>query len=214
MGLAGRGINPKRRGRKARQPGPRIDWPRTLAAKGPAALARSHLRHRPPAAGAATLHCLLLDCSASMLRGRRLALAKGLLLAWSARLYRRREALAVIAFGGLGAHLLQAPRKAVAFNEGWIAPIAGGGGSPAAAAVALADQVLARRRRIHPGERLAVWLLSDLRFAVLPPRPRLADHCTIIDFDEGPFALGRARQLARAWQADHASASELASAIA
>ena len=213
MGLAGRGSNRDRWGRKARQPGPRIDWPRTLAAKGPAVLARRHLRHRPPPAGSATLHCLLLDCSASMLRGRRLALAKGLLLAWTAALYRRREALAVIGFGGQRAHVLQAPRKAVAFNERWIAPIAGGGGSPAAAAVALADQVLTRRRRSHPGERLAVWLLSDLRFAVLPPRPQQADNCTIIDFDEGPFALGRAQRLARAWQADYRSAAELASAI-
>ncbi|ATE62460.1 magnesium chelatase [Thauera sinica] len=190
----------------------RIDWPRTLAAKGTARLGRGHLRHRPPPAGSATLHCLLLDCSASMLRGRRLALAKGLLLAWTSRIYRRREALAVIGFAGSTAHVLQPPRKAVAFNEGWIAAIAGGGGTPAASAVALADRLLAQHRRRTPGGRIALWLLSDARFAELPPRPLHADHCTVIDFDDGPAALGRARRLAHAWDADCVSARSLAAA--
>ncbi len=192
----------------------RLDWPRTLAAKGAASLTRAHLRMRPPPAGQAALHCLLLDCSASMLRARRLALAKGLLLAWTGLLQRRRESLAVIAFSGASAQLLQAPQKAVRHGARWIAPIAGGGGSPAVAAVTLAEALLARRRRTTPGERLAVWLLSDVRFARLPPRPRHADQYTIIDFDEGPFALGRAQRLAHAWQAEHWPASALASAIA
>ncbi len=149
-----------------------------------------------------------------MLRGRRLATAKGVLLAWTAMLYRRRESLAVIAFSGDAARVLQAPRKAAVFNQGWIAPIAGGGGTPAASAMALAEALLARHRRSVPGEHVAVWLLSDARFASLPPRPRHADQYTVIDFDEGPFALGRARRLARAWKADHWPASELASALA
>lgn len=146
-----------------------------------------------------------------MLRSQRLARAKGLLLAWSAMLYRQRESLAVIVFSGKAARMLQAPRKAVVFNERWIAPIAGGGGTPAASAVTLAEALLARHRRCTPGEHLAVWLLSDARFASMPPRPRHADQYAIIDFDEGPLALGRARQLARAWQADHVPASSLTS---
>lgn len=185
---------------------------RTLAAKGAAVLRRTHLRYRPPPAGSQTLHCLLLDCSASMLRSRRLARAKGLLLAWTAALYRRREKLLVIGFAGEQARLVQPPGKAVAFNEGWIAAIAGGGATPLAAAVALADRVLARRRRRVPNERIALWLLSDVRVAPLPPRPQQADFCTVIDFDEGPHALGRALQLARAWNADYRSASALAAA--
>lgn len=146
-----------------------------------------------------------------MLRGKRLASAKGLLLAWTAMLYRRRESLAVIGFSGKAARVLQVPQKAVVFNEGWIAPITGGGGTPAASAVMLAEVLLARRRRCSPGEHLAVWLLSDARFASVPPRPRHADQYAIIDFDEGPLALGRARQLARAWQAEHVPASSLTS---
>ncbi|WP_230976247.1 vWA domain-containing protein [Pseudothauera nasutitermitis] len=136
-----------------------------------------------------------------MLRGRRLALAKGLLQAWAARCYRRRETLMVIGFAGEQARLLHAPGKAAAFNERWIAPIAGGGATPAASAIALADRVLAQRRR-SADERVELWLLSDARFATLPPRPQRADHCTVIDFDDGPRALGRAARLAAAWGAD------------
>lgn len=163
--------------------------------------------------GSACLHCLVLDCSGSMLKGRRLALAKGLLLAWTAQLYRRRESLAVIGFSGTTARVLQPPRKAVAFNTCWIAPVAGGGGSPAASAVVLADRMLARRRRAQACETVHLWLLSDVRFASLPPRPLHATHCSVIDFDEGPFALGRARQLAQLWGAEHLSASAFASAL-
>ncbi|MDQ7989447.1 MAG: hypothetical protein REI09_07405, partial [Candidatus Dactylopiibacterium sp.] len=188
--------------------GPRIDWIRTLAAKGPAPLAAAHLRHRPPHTGGAMLHCVLLDCSASMLRGQRLALAKGLLQAWGAHCYRRRETLAVIGFSGDAARLIRAPAKATA-RQDWIAPIAGGGGSPAHAAIALAEHVMARHRRQAPGAHITLWLLSDARFQPLPPRPALADQCTVIDFDTGARALGRARQLAQAWQAGYAPAAAL-----
>jgi magnesium chelatase subunit ChlD-like protein len=210
LGAGGRLRNPTRRRRSAGHGEGRIDWVRTLLAKGPARLCRTHLRHRPPPAGSLTLHCLLLDCSASMLRGGRLARAKGLLLAWTAALYRRREALAVIGFAGERALLLQPPGKAVAFNERWIAAIAAGGATPATAAVALADRVLAQYRRRAPNTRIALWLLSDVRFAYLPPPPQHADHSTVIDFDEGPRALGRALHLARAWNADYVSACTLA----
>ena len=78
--------------------------------------------------GSNTLHCVLLDMSASMLRGEKLALAKGCLLALTESFYRRREHLAVIGFSGNEARLLQAPGKVATFNAGWIAPLRGGGG--------------------------------------------------------------------------------------
>ncbi len=202
---AGRGVSANRRYRGSAWPGSRIDWPRTLAAKGLAALAYGHLRYRPLPLGGARLHCIVLDCSASMLRGDKLTLAKGLLLAWSQQFYFHRQRFAVIGFSGSGARLLQPPRKAIAFNERWIAPISGGGGTPAASAVALVESLLARQRRGAARADLAVWLLSDVRFTHLPPRPRYADQCTIVDFDTDPFALGRAQQLAHAWQADWVS---------
>lgn len=136
-----------------------------------------------------------------MLGTRRLALAKAVLLQWTQQIYRRREQLAVIGFAGATARLLQPPRKAVAFNESWIGAIAGGGGTPALAAIELADRVLGKVRRNAPQQGIALWLLSDVRFARLPPRPQHADVCVVVDFDDAAVAAGRAAQLARAWDA-------------
>ncbi|WP_230411861.1 VWA domain-containing protein [Denitromonas iodatirespirans] len=185
-----------------RRAGTRIDWLKTLSAKADRRLQRAHLRYRPQPAGSATLHCIVLDCSASMLAGRRLALAKGLLSRWTAQMYRRRERLAVIGFSGDRAGVLRAPTRAVAFNDAWIAAIGGGGGTPAAAAIAQAERLIAQQRRMAPDQVIALWVLTDGRFAAQPPRPRRTDGVTVVDFEEGAVRLGRAAQLARHWQAD------------
>lgn len=147
-----------------------------------------------------------------MLQGRRLSLAKGLLLRWTAEFYRRREHLAVIGFSGRHARVLQPPRKAVAFNEAWIAAIPGGGATPACSAVELAERLLQQRRRKLPTQAVVLWLLTDARFSALPPRPRHADRCIVVDFDDAAVALGRAERIARAWDAELLRARELVDA--
>lgn len=191
------------------QPGTRIHWARTLAGKGADALTTAHLRFHPRRDGGAMLYCLVLDCSASMLRGQTLAKAKGLLLRWVQQLYRQRAELAVIGFSGAGARLLQPPHKAVAFNERWIGAIGGGGGTPAAAGIALASRLARDTRRRAPHRPIGVWLLTDGRFDETPPPPADADLRVIIDFEHADVPLGRARRLAEAWQADYLHADEV-----
>ena len=188
---------------------PHIHWPRTLLSKGSAALLAEHLRFHPQASESGLLHCLLLDCSGSMLKRSNLALAKGLLLCWSEQIYRQRGELAVIGFAGGQARLLQRPQKAVAYNDAWIAEIGGGGGSPATNAVQLAEQTLAKVRKSAPGKQIGLWLLSDGRFSQLPERPRHADFCVVVDFENQPVPLGRAAQIARLWGAEHLRAVDL-----
>jgi len=147
--------------------------------------------------------------SASMLRGEKLALAKGCLLALTQDIYRRREHLAVIGFSGHEARLLQAPGKAVAFNAGWIQPLRGGGATPVASAMQLAEAVLQRARRASSGQLLSLWLLTDGRFAALPARPKLADCCQIVDFENEAIALQRCQRLAREWDAQWIGAAQL-----
>lgn len=190
-------------------PSPRIHWPRTLSNKGGAPLLAEHLQFHRQAAEDGLLHCLLLDCSGSMLKRSNLALAKGLLLRWSEQIYRQRGELAVIGFAGNQARLLQRPQKAVAYNDAWIAAIGGGGGSPAVSGVQLAEQTLAKVRRATPGKKIGLWLLSDGRFSQLPARPRHADFCVVVDFENQPIALGRAAQIAHLWDAAHVRAADL-----
>lgn len=184
-------------------PDARIHWPRTLLHKGPGVLRVEHLHYQRRASTAGELHCLLLDCSGSMLKRRNLALAKGLLLQLSEQLYRRRSELAVIAFAGREARMLQAPRKVAAFNTDWIAPIAGGGGSPLLSGLAQAERLLARAQRQKPGQRRYLWLFSDGRLQALPPRPRHADECLVVDFDHAALPLGRTARIAELWGAQY-----------
>lgn len=180
-----------------------IHWPRTLARKATQPLDSVHLQFKPRNAHTGALYCLVLDCSASMLAGRNLALAKGLLLAWTQQLYQQRAQLCVIGFGGNTACLLQAPRKAARINTQWITPISGGGGTPILHGVQLAERILTQSRRQNPRPFTTVWLLTDGRFATLPARPKHADRCTLIDFESTPVRLGRTWQLAQRWQADY-----------
>ncbi|MDR0441283.1 MAG: AAA family ATPase [Candidatus Accumulibacter sp.] len=186
--------------RRGAQPTRRIHWPRTLFAKGDRPFAREYLRYRSGRAAGKLLHCLVLDCSASMLQGESLSLAKGLLLAWTARIYRQRAELAVVAFSGGAAYLVRPPAKAVAFNESWIRGLAGGGGTPVTRGLRLADEVLRRIRQRTPERRIGLWLLTDGRFAETPPRPAHADFCVVVDFESAAVPLRRASRLAAAWQ--------------
>ncbi len=187
----------------------RIHWSRTLLNKKAAPLLVEHLHFQRQAGEDGLLHCLLLDCSGSMLKRSNLALAKGLLLRWSEQIYRQRGELAVIGFAGNQARLLQPPQKAVPYNDAWIAAIGGGGGSPAVNAVQLAEQTLAKVRKATPGKQIGLWLLSDGRFSQLPARPRHADFCVVVDFENQPLPLGRAAQIARLWDAEHLRAVDL-----
>ena len=176
--------------------------------KGSGALLFDHLRFQPRASSGSELHCLLLDCSGSMLKQHNLALAKGLLVQLCEQLYRRRSELAVIIFAGRQAHVVQAPRKVAVFNLGWIAPIGGGGSSPLASGVEQAERLLAQARRRAPGQRRYLWLLSDGRFPELPVRPRHADECRVVDFDNATVPLGRAARIAERWQAQYCRAEQ------
>jgi magnesium chelatase subunit ChlD-like protein len=164
-------------------------------------LARPHLRYRKQPAGAQLMHCVLLDTSASMLRGQQLARAKGYLQAIAAQAYRQRDKLCVLGFSGDSAYVIQAGAKAQALNDSWIGPIAGGGGSPLASAIALLERLLQHARRQGP-VHACVWLLTDGRFAQMPERPHGAGQITVIGFDQGGLPLQLSQRLAARWQAD------------
>ena len=197
----GRASNTSGAGRAQTPARQRLDWHQTLAVKGAQPLALAHLRYRQQASGAKLVHCVLLDQSASMLRGQKLALAKGYLQALAEQAYRSRDSLCVIGFSGTGAQLLHRSLKAQAFNTAWIEPIGGGGGTPLDSALALLDEHLRTMRKQAP-LYACLWLLSDGRFASLPPRPPQADQITVIDFDTQWLQLQRCQKLAQEWGAE------------
>ncbi|WP_313314530.1 vWA domain-containing protein [Pulveribacter sp.] len=142
----------------------------------------------------------MLDCSASMRTSGQLARAKGAVHLLMQQAGRWRDQVALVVLDGTGAHLALAPQRALAQGfAGALAPLPGGGGTPLAAALQLADGVLARHSR---GARW-LWLLTDGRTRASPPRPAHAQQLHVIDFETARPPLGRAQALAALWQAGY-----------
>ena len=220
MTPAGREANRQRKGPARASAPASLDWPETLMRKGAAPLARDHLRFARDAAGSQGLRVVLIDLSASMLRGAQLALAKGCLLALSNQAYQRRERLLVIGFGGAvrtdapsalglngsrgtahaGVVLLHPAGKPQAVNLDWIAPLAGGGGTPMQAAMAVLRDCLQQEAKRQAG-LVQLWLLSDGRFTPLPQRPEGVSELHIVDFEHQALRLNRCAELAALWGA-------------
>jgi len=169
----------------------------------------AHLRFRRTDARAGVLHCFVLDCSGSMAHGEPLAVAKGVLARLVERAYQARADVALVCFAGQHAEVRLAPARARPWNDDWIRPIAGGGGTPLSLGTARADQLLAWQARRRPVQQRWLWLLSDGRSTESPARPAWADHVVVVDVERQALPLGRCRQLAQAWGADLQTAASL-----
>jgi magnesium chelatase subunit ChlD-like protein len=162
-------------------PSARIHWLRTLQAKRDRPLHASHLRYRPAGPGVEVLHCFVLDCSGSMLAADKLARAKRVLLDLFDSAARKRHRVALVCFGGAGAQRRFGPAIPRWWNERWVQPIGGGGGTPLHQGLDEARRVLRDATRSAAGAERWLWLLSDGRSAAhargrSPGRDRLRDR--------------------------------------
>jgi magnesium chelatase subunit ChlD-like protein len=183
------------------QPGKRIAWPQTLAAMRQDAMRAEHLRFVREAPRGGVLHCFVLDCSGSMLAGQRLALAKGLLIALFDRASAARDEAVLICFAGAGADVRFGPAVPRWWNERWLRPVGGGGGTPLGAGIGRAAQLLERSARLRPAQQRWLWVLTDGRTRDEPARPFAADEVVFVDFEREAIRLGRCATLAQAWGA-------------
>lgn len=187
--------------------GPAIAWLRTLVAKGPQPLRREHLRRQPAHAAVPALHLIVLDASGSMRQGGRLALAKGYAARLIERAARAGDDVGLLSFGGAGVELLVPPGPARAAGAARVRQCGGGGGTPLAQALAMAQRLLAapspRGRR-----QATLWLLTDGRTLEQPEPPAAAGHIVIVDFDHPDRPIGRCAAWAQRWPAEHRLASD------
>ncbi|MDR6408937.1 UNVERIFIED_ORG: magnesium chelatase subunit ChlD-like protein [Burkholderia sp. 1595] len=190
-------------------PGKRIAWPPTLAAMRQDVLRAEHLRFVREAPRGGVLHCFVLDCSGSMLAGQRLALAKGLLIALFDRASAARAEAALICFGGNGADVRFGPAVPRWWNERWLRPVGGGGGTPLASGVREAARLLERSARRRPAQQRWLWILTDGRSSDQPTRPLDADEIVFVDFEREAIRVGRCETLADAWDARRFTPEEL-----
>ncbi|GAB6851815.1 VWA domain-containing protein [Paraburkholderia kururiensis] len=187
----------------------RIAWPATFARKRNAPLRADHLRYVRQTAERGELHCFVLDCSASMLGGERFALAKGLLVRCFDSAARARVEVALVSFGGVRADVRFGPGVPRWWNERWLAPVGGGGGTPFALGLRTAGQVLQRAARRQPAQHRALWILTDGRSSERPAKPAWADRIVFVDFEREVPALQVCGRLAQAWDAEWVRAQAL-----
>lgn len=128
-----------------------------------------------------------------------LAQAKGWLLDSFDRLARERAEVALIRFGGERAEVLFGPAVPRWWNDRWIAPIGGGGGTPLRAGMAAASRLLDQARRRDPSQAQVLWVLTDGRLRDAPPRPGVVARVVVVDCERGRIRLGGSERLARAW---------------
>ncbi len=184
--------------------GPAIAWLRTLLAKGPAALQRQHLRYQPLRRAQPQLHCIVLDTSGSMRQGGRLALAKGFAARLIEQAARAGDHVALLSFGGQGVQLLLSPGPARSAGAARVRQCGGGGGTPLAQALAVAQGLLANTSK---APHAALWLLTDGRTLEQPVAPSVPT--VIVDFEDPRRPLGRCAAWAQRWHADYRLASAL-----
>ncbi len=113
---------------------------------------------------AQTLTIFAVDASGSSAL-HRLAEAKGAVELLLAECYIRRDQVAVIAFRGRGAEVLLPPTRSLVRAKRSLADMAGGGGTPLAAAIDAAAQVALQAQR--RGETPTIVMLTDGRANVL-----------------------------------------------
>jgi magnesium chelatase subunit ChlD-like protein len=120
-----------------------------------------------------------------------------------------RAEAALVCFGGAEADVRFGPAVPRWWNERWLRPVGGGGGTPLTSGIRRAAQLLARSARVKPAQQRWLWILTDGRTRDEPARPPDADEVVFVDFERGAIRLGRCEALADAWGARRVRPEEL-----
>lgn len=174
-----------------------------LARLADAEAVRQHRRRAP----ARRLVLLLVDGSGSMGARERMARTKGLLLGVLADAYQARDTVALQVFRNDAAPVLVDPTRNVDRVAGVVASLPTGGRTPLALALHEAATTAATHRARGGDEVLLVLVTDgrhrdDIEAATAEVRASGA-HALVVDTEAGPVRLGRARDLARALDAEY-----------
>jgi magnesium chelatase subunit D len=166
----------------------------------------------------------VVDASRSMGARHRMALTKATILALLIDAYQKRDLVGMVTFGGLDARVALPPTRSVRTAARFLANLPVGGLTPLAKGLQVAERLIFSVKRRDPGLSPLIVLLTDGRGNV-PLRLRsdpfhdalqivrqlAADGVNglVIDTEDGPVRLGRARAIAEAWGAEIRSVDDL-----
>lgn len=191
----------------------RIDWAGTFSTGRFGLLScedkRRSLKYRFQLPGTVNLDLIVLDTSASTLRGQGLGRARGAIQAFSGQSYRARRLLSLVTFGNDEVRVLLEIQRAPRNVEPVLERIQAGGGTPISQALNRIDVILARRKYRHLN--CHIYLITDGRFDESMSGHRSIHSCpvTLVDIECSRAPLGRGQQLARQIDADYLHISSL-----
>ena len=191
-------------------------WDRNVHDAGsPLEIDPGHLRFIERRGRARQLVVFLVDASGSMAAAARMRAAKGVVCALLEDAYRRRDAVALIAFRGDDAEVLVPPTRSAVLAYRRLRTLATGGRTPLARGLERARRLLATSIRRDPATRPHLVVVSDARAnaphrgafeAALEEAAALRDagvRALCVDTESGRIRLGNASHLAVALDATY-----------
>jgi len=180
---------------------------RALRAGEPLAAEDLHEHVRAGREGNLVVFCV--DASGSMGARRRMGTVKGAVLGMLLDAYRRRDRVALITFRGAGAALVLPPTGGVERAAAALEDLPTGGGTPLAAGLRRACELVRTERRRDPDRRALVLVVTDGRASggrqgraqaasAATELARVAAGVVVFDAEEGAVRLGLAGEVARA----------------
>ena len=174
------------------------------------------LRCWPPRGPGGCLLLFLLDSSGSMAAWQRMRQTKAAVLALLVQAYQRQDRIALLAFRGNGVEKVLPPTRGLHAARQALEELPAGGTTPLAHGLAAARLLVNLHRRRRPGQSIWTVLLTDGRTNVArssadPWQDALAQaralsacetECLVVDTEIGWPCFGRAKELARALNAD------------
>jgi len=178
-----------------------IAWGPTLLGGRPKK--RGDLIRQPRTRRPQAVWLVIVDASASTRRHQALSQAKGLLAQVFDDAYRQRARLALLTASGSGARWQHQGLKAGKALHPWLEALGAGGGTPLFDAIGQAGHWLAQRQKRYPAETRRVLILTDGRVKQMPALNAFDCPSLLIDIEQAPIRLGRAREIARYLNAEY-----------
>ncbi len=133
------------------------------AAEEGSAIAERHVRYVTRRGRERQLIVFVVDASGSMAAAARMRAAKGVVCALLEDAYKKRDAVALVAFRGVGAETLVPPTRSAALAYRRLAAMPTGGRTPLADGLRVARELIAVAARRDPSARAYLVLVSDAR---------------------------------------------------
>jgi magnesium chelatase subunit D len=193
---------------------------RTAGSPASSGLRAEDLRAAERAAPQATLVIVAVDTSGSIAGRRRLEAARAAVVSLLTDAYRRRDRVALVAFGGEAAEVVLRPTGSVEVARARLATLEAGGRTPLGAGLREVT-ALVRQAQRSEGPRPVVVLVTDGRATSGGEDPLAAAHSAaaelattgvaslVVDAETGPVRLGLARSLAETLSASYVLLEDL-----